>query len=222
MLHKIGGLVLHAVKYTESSVIVHVYTSEFGRQSYMVQGIRRKRGKFSYAHFQPLTLLDMVVDHKPNRDLQRIKELSVRQNFHHIYSDIGKNTIALFIGEVLYRSLRDTEGNNTIFDYLENAVQILDICQEGSMNFHLLFMVQFTRFIGIFPENPEELDNFQPQDAEMKVHDLVAYTLKDLHKLKISKQTRFQMLNAIVDYYYYHIEGMGKISSLKVLHEVFS
>ena len=222
MQYKTRGLVLHAVKYTESSLIAQIYTSEFGRQSYMVQGIRSKSSKFRISHFQPLILLDMEVDHKSNRDLQRIRELKIRQPFHHIYSDIGKNTIALFIGEVLYRCLRDTEGNKTIFDYLENAVQILDICEEGSMNFHLLFLVQFTRFIGIFPENPEALDNFQPSNSEMNVHDLVSYTLKDLHKLKVSKQTRFQLLNAIIEYYYYHIEGMGKVSSLSILHEVFS
>lgn len=222
MFQKTKAIVLHTTKYGDTSLIAHLYTSDFGRQSYIVQGVRRKKSKFHFNYFQPLTILELQVDHKPGRDLQRIRELNLKYTFNQIHSDFFKNSIALFIGEVLYRTLRDTEGNKPLFDYLENAIQILEISETGYTNFHVIFLIHFTRFIGIFPENQEELDNFQPQDSKHKVHDLLNYSLKDLIKLDLDNYTRSQMLDALVDYYYYHLEGMGKISSLKILHEVFS
>jgi DNA repair protein RecO (recombination protein O) len=222
MLNKTQAIVLHTIKYRESSIIAHLYTKDFGRQSYMVQGVRSKRSKLHFNNFQPLSILDLQVDHKPTRELQRIRELKLRNPYHQMHTNIVKNSIALFIGEVLYRILRDTEGNAPLFEYIENAIQILDISEEGYTNFHLVFLIQFTRFIGIYPERKEELDNFQPEQAGMKVHDLVLYSLKDLEKLKVSTLQRKVLLDALINYYYYHIEGMGKVSSLKVLHEVFS
>lgn len=222
MLQQTKGIVLHNIKYGDSSIIVHIYTREFGRQSYMVNGVRSKRSKFHYNNFQPLTILNLQVDHKPTRELQRLRELNISHPFHHIHTDIVKNSIALFVGEVLYRSLNDVESNHPLFDYLESAIQLLDYCNNGCVNYHLVFLVQFTRFIGIYPENNAELDLYQPENCSMAMHDLLSYTLKDLDKLKLAKQERNQLLNAMVDYYYYHLDGMGKISSLKVLQEVFS
>lgn len=221
MLHKTKGIVLHCIKYGDSSVIAHIYTRDFGRQSYLVNGVRSIKGKFHFNQFQPLTLLEIEADHKGSREIQRIRNLHIAHPFFYIHSDIIKNTIALFIGEVLYRCLRESEGNKPLFDYLESSIQLLDICQSGCANFHLVFLLQFTRFLGIFPSNNMEFDNYQPEMAEMKVHELLSYAFTDLDRLKLSNSSRNQMVSAMLDYYYYHLEGMGKVSSLQVLHEVF-
>lgn len=222
MLHKTKGIVLHKVKYGDSSLIAHIYTRDFGRQSYIVNGVRGKKSKFHFNHFQVLTILDMEVDHKPNREIQRIRELSIEHPFHHIHTDIVKNTIALFVGEVMYRCLKDIESNYPLYDYLESAIQMLDFTEKGTVNFHLIFLVQFTRFLGIYPENSAELDMYQPKDSEVKLHELVNYKLKDLALLSLDGSTRNMLVSAMVEYYYFHLEGMGKISSLKILQDVFS
>ncbi len=222
MLYKTQGIVLHTIKYGDTSIISHIYTRDFGRQSYMVNGVRNKKSKFHYNNFQPLTLLSLATDHKQHREIQRIKDLKIAQPFHHIQSDIIKNTIALFTGELLYRSLHDTESNHALFDYTASAIQILDYCNEGCVNFHLIFMVHFTRFLGIFPQNNIELDRFQPRESPLKLHELLTFSLNDLSRLKITNNERNMLINAMVDYYQYHLEGMGKISSLSILREIFA
>lgn len=222
MLHKTKGIVLHAIKYGDTSLIAHIYTRDFGRQSYIVNGVRGKKGKFHFNHFQTLTILDLQVDHKPNRELQRIREITVTQPLHHIQANIIKSTIALFVGEVLYRSLKDNEANVPVFNYLEGAIQILDLNDNGYVNFHLVFLIQFSRFLGIFPGNSKELDEYQPKNADYFLHDLMHITLKDMDSLELDVNSRKMLLAAMIDYYYYHLEGMGKIASLKVLNEVFS
>lgn len=221
MLHKTSGIVLHTIKYGDTSIIAHIYTRDFGRQSYIVNGVRSKKSKFHFSNFQPLTLLNLEVDHKNTREIQRIRDLKIDQPFHHIHADIVKNSIALFIGEVLYRSLHDVEANHPLFDYVRSAIQILDHCDEGKVNFHLIFLIQFTRFVGIFPQNNLELDMYQPKEAKVHLHELITYSLNDLSKLQLANKQRSALLTAMVDYYYYHLEGMGKLSSLKILHEIF-
>ena len=221
MLHKTKGIVLHTIKYGDTSIIAHIYTREFGRQSYMVNGVRNKKSKFHFNNFQPLTLLNMEADHKDSREIQRIRDLQIAQPFHHMHTDIIKNTIALFIGEVLYRSLHEAEANHPLFDYCESAIQVLDLCEQSCVNFHLIFLIQFTRFIGIYPENNIEFDRYQPADMKVKLHDLIKVSLKDLGQLQLTNLERSTLVAAMVDYYYYHLEGMGKISSLKILHDVF-
>lgn len=221
MLHKTKGIVLHTIKYGDTSIIAHIYSRDFGRQSYMVNGVRNKKSKFHFNNFQPLTLLHLEVDHKDSREIQRIRDLQIAQPFHHIHTDIIKNTIALFIGEVLYRCLHEAEANYPLFDYAESAIQVLDLCETSCVNYHLVFLIQFTRFLGIFPQNNLELDRYQPSNMSVKLHDLISISLNDLDHVNISNAERKALVSAMVDYYYYHLEGMGKISSLKVLHEVF-
>ncbi len=222
MLHKTKGIVLHTIKYGDSAIIAHIYTRDFGRQSYMVNGVRGKNTKFPVSSFQPLSFLDLQVDHKENRELQRIRDLKIFHPFFHIHSDIVKNTIALFLGEILYRCLREVEKNTLLFDYVESSIMLLDVCHTGCVNFHLVFLLQFTRFLGIYPENNTELANYQPKNVEMKMQQLLTFTLKDLDKLNLDNKSRNLLVSSIIDYYHYHLEGMGKISSLEVLHEVFS
>lgn len=222
MLYKTKGIVLHKIKYGDSSIIAHIYTREFGRQSYLVNGVRKKNSKFHFNNFQPLTILNLQVDHKPTRELQRLRELNISHPFHHVHTDITKNTIALFIGEVLYRTLNEVEQNYALFDYLEGAIQFLDFCEAGCNNFHLIFLIQFTRFLGIFPVNNTELSRFQPEDADIEMKDLLNYSLKEIDKLNISKHLRNSYVNSIIEYYHYHLESMGKINSLSVLQDVFS
>ncbi len=222
MFYKTQGIVLHTIKFGDTSIISHIYTRDFGRQSYLINGVRNKKSKFHFNNFQPLTILKIEVDHKQHREIQRLKDLKIVQPLHHIQSDIIKNTIALFTGELLYRCLHDTEANHTLFDYAASAIQILDYCDEGCVNFHLIFMVQFTRFLGIFPQNNIELDRFQPKESKIKLHELISYSLNDLSNLHISNNQRNMLINAMVDYYQYHLEGMGSISSLTVLREIFA
>lgn len=221
MQHKTKGIVLHSLKYGEASLIVHIYTREFGRQSYMVQGVRSKKPKFHAGYFQPLSLLELEVDHKHTRSIQRIRDLSLGNPLHQIRSDIVKSTISLFIGELLYRSLHEAEADHTLFDYLAGSIEILEFCHEGCANFHLVFLLQFTRFLGIFPQNNHEIDVYQPAGTGLKIHELLAYSLNDLPLIQLNNTQRNSLISALVDYYSFHLEGMGPISSLKILREVF-
>ena len=117
MLVETKALVLHSIKYKDSSLIAHCYTETLGIQSFMLKGIlSAKKGKIRKAHFQPLTLLKLQFKRKNIGCLNFIKELRVEQPYQSIYTSIEKNTIVLFLSEVLYKSLREEETNPLLFE----------------------------------------------------------------------------------------------------------
>ena len=238
MLVQTKALVLHSIKYNDSSLIAHCYTERLGIQSFMLKGIlSAKKGKIRKAHFQPLTLLQLQFQHKNKGGLNFIKELKVEQPYQSIYTSIEKNTIALFLSEVLYKSLREEEANSRLFEYLENALLWLD-ANENISNFHLLFLLKLTQFLGFYPNDQEQQGTyFNLEDGCFTSDKPLAYHLEEntakLFKqllgmnfatdnlLKLNQTSRRELLNALVQYFELHLHGFSKPKSLEILHQIF-
>lgn len=220
MLHKLRAIVLHSIRYGESGIITQTYTSSHGRLSFLIHGVRKKKSKFRAYLFQPLSILDMEAYIKDNRDLQKIKDVRPAFTLNQLHSDIRRSTIAVFIGEVLTRALRESDVNHPLFHYLENAVQMLDIGKQGISNFHLVFLMQLTKFTGIFPVNHEEFRAYRTQSG-FNLEELLEYSLSDIAELRIDSLTRNEVLDQLLLFYRTHMEGFGNVKSLEILREVF-
>ena len=232
MLNKTRAIVLHRVKYGESSLIVIFYTEKYGRIACMVHGVRSKKGKFPATLFQPLSLLETDFYYRQNRELQRLKEATSSFHYNSIPFSISKSAIALFLAEVLYLTLREEESNPSLFSFLFHAFQLLDTKDEGCANFHLWFMLHLTRYLGIFI--PQQY--FQGEDtlsSDMQVFHALSVeasaALKLLaesmegppDKMQLSYQDRTQLLERIISYYALHLDGFSRLKSFAVLQEVF-
>jgi DNA repair protein RecO (recombination protein O) len=153
MLCKLTAIVLYAKKYRESSLLVYAYTDLFGRQAYIANGVRSGKNRAGMACFQPLTLLDAVVYRNPKSELQRLREYRLLQPLHNIPLSMAKSALALFISEVLYKTVREQEPNAGLFRFLTRAILDLDALEQGVPNFHLYFLVQLNRYLGYAPGN---------------------------------------------------------------------
>lgn len=220
MLHKTRCIVLSHIKYGDSSLIVRVLTRDFGRQSLMVHSVRKKRPKFNAYLFEPFSLLDIEVYYKQNRDLHTLREAKPTVVLQHIYFNIKKSTIAIFLSEVISRSLQEIESNPALFDFISHAVQILDITEKNTDNFHLIFLIQLSKFLGIYPGDNFDLHDYRTE-GEYQISDLLDFSLSDLNKLNIDQQNRIDILESLMKYYRYNLEGMGEIKSLAVLKTIF-
>lgn len=240
MLHKTRGIVLHHIKYSETSVIVTVYTESFGRQAYLINGVRSKKAKIKANILQPLFLLNMEVYHKPKRELQRVKEVQNDFVFSSLPYDIRKSTLALFIAEILYRTIQEQEANQELFDYVYHSIQILELKEEGITNFHLYFLIHLTKYLGFFPDNNWTEQNcyfdlkigsfvkIKPlhtlgmdSDQSKILSQLLEFSENQHEKMKIPYALRMDLLDRIIDYYELHNPGISQIKSLSVLKEVF-
>lgn len=240
MLHKTRGIVLHYIRYGETSIIAHIYTELFGRQSYIINKVRSKRPSFSLNFFQPLTILDIESYYKPSHDIQRIKEIKRHIPLDKIYSDIFKSSIAIFIAEIIYKTLYEAESNPSMFNFLIHSIQFLDLMKKGISNFHLVFLIQYSKYLGIFPQFQldtlneeitrkrfaEQLMEDTPfvnlsENARKILSELTRQSFQNLESIDIISKIRIEILDKLVEFYKLHFENIAQINSLKVLKEIF-
>ena len=160
MIHKTKGIVLRAVKYGETSLVLTMFTELFGMQSYIVNGVRTvsKKGSSKSVFFQPSALLDLVVYHNEFKNLQRIKEYKWSILYQYIFSDVRKNSVAVFIIELLTKCLKQPEANAALFYFAEDALIHLDKSSDTvAANFPLFFALHLAVFFG-FRINDEYSD----------------------------------------------------------------
>jgi len=241
MLHNTPGIVLHHVKYSESSVIAKIYTELFGLQSYMIRGIRNKKSTIKSALLQHLTLVDLVVYHKTKSNIHNIKEIKIAYPFQSIPYNIHKSSIAVFLNEILYHVIKEEEANADLFKFLFNSIQILDLKETGYNTFHYLFLIQLSKYLGFYPKtnyseincnfNLEEgkftssngpLNLYIPPPLSLYLADMANYSFEDLNRLNIKASHKNQLLDILLNYYRMHLPIALNIKSHRVLQTVLN
>ena len=163
--YKARGIVLGTLKYGEKGVIVHMLTDTYGRQSYMVQGVRPTAKGSKMALLQPMFAVEFEGLHSDKMSMHRMKDIVPGIVLQSTPFDVRKSTMALFMAEVLYRLIHESEPNEELFDFIWGSVAALDAMGEGVANFHLWFMANLSRPLGFSPD----LSDLGMKDAEFRV-----------------------------------------------------
>ena len=241
MLHKTRGIVFKTTDYGESSVIVQIFTEKFGLQSYIINAVKKPKAKISQNMLQPLHLLDMVVYHKNTGNVQRIAELKNSPVLQTIPYDVIKSCLAIFLNEVLYKAVRQQSADENLFDFVFNAIEWLDHQTTGLANFHLLFLMQLSRYLGFYPDRylMNDADYFDMKNGvfskykpdgvlylspphTQNFNQLLDASFEHINELKFSNDERRYLLTKLLEYYALHIEGFGIIRSHEILEEILS
>ena len=239
MLQHTKGIVLHSIKYGDNSLIVKVYTELAGLQTYLVRRSKSKKAKESSNLLQALSIIEMVVAHSEKNSLQKMRELRAYYSYTQIPYDAVKSSIALFLNEMLYKSIQEDGCNKNLFSFISNGLQILDLKQENCANFHLVFLIQLSRHLGFYPQGAysEEAPYFdlmngiycakEPQHpyylnpVEAKTFYALSNTkLDQCETQKLKGQERKQLLEKLIIYYRLHTANMREIASHKVLEQL--
>lgn len=220
MLHKTRGIVFRFTRYSDSSIIVTIFTELFGLQTYIVNGVRSKSAKSRMALYQPLTLLDLVVYYKENAAIKRIKEIKCLYQYQSFATDIRKASIALFMGEVVNKTVKDESHAQEIFEFLLHAFIQLDQQETAFENFHLIFLIKLSRYLGFGAHQAEEILGGRMLDREEEeiLKSLTGADFTD--ELVITNAQRRNLLEAIIRFYADHLDSLGEIKSIQVLREV--
>ena len=155
MLQKTEAIVLHSLKYGEQRVIVDMFTRSHGRLAFIVPLPRSARSTLKKQYFQPLTLLTIEMDVRPQQQLQKLKDASLLSPLSALLSTPDKLAIGLFVAEFLYHALKGEQQNEPLFEYVLSSLQWLDGAPDRYANFHLVFLMRLSRFLGFYP-NLEE------------------------------------------------------------------
>lgn len=220
MIFKTRGIVFRFTKFKETSIIATIFTDVFGLQAYIVNGVRSKTAKNKIALYQPLTLLNLVVYHRPNANIERIREISCLYPYLSLNSDVKKSTIAMFITELLNKTVRDESHANEIFEFLYRSLMEMDVLEEGYENFHLIFMLKLCRYLGFGVYNVNEIlgGRVAGQETENLLSKLL--TAEYHSSLSITNVQRRTILDLLLKFYAEHMENFGEIKSVQVLRDV--
>jgi len=236
---KTKGIILHQVKYSETSLIVKIYTEQCGLQTYIAKGVRKKNAAFKAGLFQPLNIVDLVAHHNSKKEIQHIKDISCAYYYKSLPFDIKKTSIAIFINELLYKSIHEEIPNIDLFNYISNALTGLDEASSAFTDFHFVFAMQLTLHLGFYPHGRYSSYNkvfdlmegvFKPVHPEHTNYidgHLCQYFDRIINPENISSyyfdmplSYRKLLLEKIIDYYRLHIHVFGNIRSHHVLEAV--
>ena len=238
MIEKTKGIVVKTTKYSESSLVVKVFTEVFGMRTYMIRGVRKKNSKTPLNLFQPLSIIDMVVYEKTGRDLQNTKEIKAAHIYTSIPYEIKKSTIISFLNELLYKAIKEEETNINLFQFICDSLLFLDKASTNYQNFHLSFMLKLSQYLGFKPSdnftaNQEIFDLQEGRYTSLKlstqvsIHPPLSSLFFQLSKdqsfgenLPINRKERHDLLEKILHYYEFHLPGFSELKSLSILKEV--
>ena len=153
---KTEAIVLHAIKYGESRLIIDVFARETGRLSLIATMPKTQKGWLKKQYFQPMTLLEIEYEQRQRVQLQRLKDARLLAPYASIPFSPEKLALSLFVAEFLYHALRSEQQDEPLFAYISGAMQWLDMAPGGYANFHLTFLMRMSKFLGFFPNLEED------------------------------------------------------------------
>lgn len=241
MLVKTEAIVLHAIKFGESRLIVDMFTREVGRVSFAVPIPKTSKRRLKKQYFQPMTLLEVECDIRQRDQLQKLKDARLLAAYASIPFSPEKLALSLFTAEFLCHALRAEQQNEPLFVYLYDSMQWLDMIETGFANFHLTFLIRMSRFLGFYPnlddyvrgcifdlrtatfslQVPTHRDFLQPDDAQ-RIHTLMRMDFPTMHLFRLSRQERNRITEVLLHYYQLHIPQFPELKSLDVLKELWT
>lgn len=217
-----------------------MYTSDFGLQTYMINGVRSSKGAVKPSHLLPLNLLDLVVYHKSGSGLQRIKELRCQIILNQLHSDMLKRSVAVFIVEVLSNVLQTEEAETGLYQFLEASVNWIEHTKSTLSLFPHFFLVHLSNYLGIYPQeskigNDAVFDMLEGtfttdstaglQRMNQKSSDLLKSLMQskadELALIHTTRTQRQLLLQDLITYYKLHDIVPGVIRSHSILNELF-
>ncbi|MDE6354014.1 MAG: DNA repair protein RecO [Prevotella sp.] len=240
MLTKTEALVLRHVKYGDNRMIVDLFTRECGRMSFTATVSRGGRGSVRRQMLCPLSLIEAECDISKRTRLQKLRAVRLATPLPALSTDPRKLSIGMFVAEFLCHALRDEQQGGRLFDYISDCLQWLDSREEGFANFHLVFLMRLSRFLGFFPNldgyvrgccfdlrsgcfcttAPLHRDVLLPQEAAL-IGLMMRMNFSTMHLFRMSRMERNRMVEVIIQYYRIHIPEFPELRSLDVLRELF-
>lgn len=229
------AVVLSRLPYSETSLIVNLFTLESGLQTFLFQGAKKKKGLILF----PLELVEITYYKRGDSSLMKLTEMESLEPLHQLLSNPLKSSVAFFVSELMLICLRDNHQDKKLFQFLNDEIRWLNESEELS-NYLIWFLAQVSKLEGFQPEiqnNPpryfelqegkftNEIPFFPAYMEESWLHwlaDSLEYDKLDFLALSIPKDERVKLIDAWLEYYQFHVSGMRKMKSLEVIRTVFS
>lgn len=240
MLTKSKAIVIHTIKYGDNKMIVDMFTRVNGRVAFVVGIPKSAKAKLQKQLFQPLTLLDLEYDFRSRLQLQKLRDAAIIHPYSSLVIEPDKITVGMFLSEFLCHALYGEQTNEQLFDYVADSLMWLDDSPKSSANFHLVFMMRLTRFLGFYPYTdgyvegcvfdlrsgsfsitvPSHRDYLDSAESSL-ISLMMRMNYPTMHLFRMSRQQRNRLLDIIIQYYRLHLPAFPEMKSLDVLRYIY-
>jgi len=239
MILSTKGVVLHCMDYSETSIIVRVYTEQLGLQSYIVKGVRKKGARMKRNLFTPLSIISLVASHKEGEGLRIMRDATCEFQLNNIATDISKMAVSIYLGELLTRAISAQMSDTSLYQFIENTVLSLNQATESIAGFPLAFTIGLTRFMGFDPHNnfsaansyfdlvggnfcpfPPDHTHYFSSPLTLNFSEILTAINAGIISIKADHRTRSELLLRMLEYFRIHIPAFGEIKSVQVLSDV--
>ena len=241
MFQRINAIVLRTIKHNDTTLVVDLYSEQNGHVALLASVPARKQGRKQVRTFQPLSSIEAEATNRPTARLNRIKEARATHPFQSIPANPYKTAIVLYLSEFLYRALHNETANPLLYAYLEKSMLWLDECKCNFSNFHIVFLMRLSRFLGLYPNledyaagdwfdlraacftplRPAAHNDCLPPDEAARMARLMRMDYATMHLFRLTREERARCLEVILTYYRLHLPDLPELRSVEVLREVF-
>ncbi|RRD80036.1 DNA repair protein RecO [Alloprevotella sp. OH1205_COT-284] len=232
-------IVLHTLRYADDKLIAECLSRTSGRVTFVVRISHSTRATVRHTLFQPLAVLEAEWTVKPRGGMVTPKAVRTTLPYSTIHRDPKKTTVALFLSEMLLHVVRSDAGAAALFDYIENSLEWLDTAEEGFANFHIVFLMRLSLFLGIAPNlerrtcpffdlmagefstTPPPHAYYIEQREAAAFGQLMRMNFGTMRLFALTGEQRSRILELVLLYYRLHLPAMPDLKSLDVLKAVF-
>ncbi|MCI4666919.1 MAG: DNA repair protein RecO [Bacteroidia bacterium] len=242
MIHKTEGIILRTLKHQDSNLITTVFTRDFGRMSFILKGFRTARGRQKFSYFQPLSIVDLVYQERPNRDLHSIREGRLVHLLHTVQTEPVKLSLGLAMMEIFYDTVKEAGPDEELYQFLKRLILTLDLADKRLIHFFIYFLVHLTKYLGFFPSDQTEGQkacSFDPKSGILSASaksDRIALLLRQfiyakgsllpdedsVQQILFNSEEKRELIKELFVYYQWHIDGFQYPQTMKVFAEVFA
>lgn len=241
MLEKTQGIVLCTLPYNDHTSFVHIYTEKYGKMTFRTTHGRGKRAAASRIMMAPMTLLEMEIDYKRDREIQNIREMQPLSSPYMIAAgDPAKAAQCLFMAELLDKTIREVEANHELFSFIRQSIEVLELSTDNNPNFHLAFFIRLIDLLGFhidtesyspgsrFDINEGKFTQgniyhafYLTQESATLFYKILQRGFSDQDQMATNREERNRILDTLILYLQLHIPEMGEIRSTEILKELF-
>ena len=208
-------IVLHTTKFGENSIVVHTLSRDYGRRSFLVRGA----GKKVMSLLLPLNILEAEITESTKSTLYTARNLTSRHPLLGIRNNIYKNTMTMFLSEVIYRTIKEGAQEHDLFEWCRGQILLLSAMESDFSNFHIRFLLELSVALGFSPET-SDLMPFVEENYTI-VSQFMTASFAESMLIPLSGQVRNKICEDVLRYIEYHTESTLTVNSLKVLRELF-
>ena len=219
MIINTDAIVLHRMKYKNTSLIARLFTKEEGKISVIVNNAARQKGNM-FGVIEPPNIIQLIYFQRKTGSLQICNEASFLSNNLSMKSDMLKLSVGLSIVEIIDKTVQDNDVNLNIYNLADKTLNILNNTEINPQLILAFFLLNITRDLGFMPALQSQENVQLNQTMKMNIHKLAQCEIDDLATIKTVNINFLNIITFFENYIREHLKLNKKIQSLNMIREL--